>query len=336
MEEFDLHLRTGQNGEVKCAKDEYQLPNIKKPPRVLVLIPAFNEERFIGSVVLGARKSADRVIVVDDGSTDHTAQIAQDAGAIVVSHKANYGKSAALSTGFALARRLNPAALVTLDGDGQHLPQELMRVVAPVLENRADLVIGSRYLGDECKVPRHRIWGHTFINFVTGSLSGITVGDSQSGYRAFSPDAISKMYFHSTGFAVESEMQFLAREAGLRVIEVPITSCYLDKPKRSAFRHGLLVISGLVNLSKCYVPLMFFLISGSTSLLIGFLINLLLFNYYPESGALAFAVKIFSQLLFAIGGLGLLAGMILHPIRLWLLDLKMLIADMKSSSSRIM
>lgn len=336
MEEFSLRLKAGQMNEISCVGDEDQLLSVQEPPRVLVLIPAYNEERFIGSVVLSARHSADRVIVVDDGSNDHTAQIARDGGALVVSHKENYGKSAALSTGFALARKLNPAALVTLDGDGQHLPQELISVVAPILENRADLVIGSRYLGDECKVPRHRMWGHIFISFITGSLSGITVGDSQSGYRAFSPDAISKMYFHSTGFAVESEMQFLAREAGLRVIEVPITSCYLDKPKRSAFSHGFLVISGLVNLSKSYKPLMFFFICGSISFLIGFLIDLLLFDLYSEPGALALGVKMFNTLLFATGALGLFAGMILHPIRLWLSDLKLLITERKSSSSGIM
>lgn len=336
MEEFNLRLKAGQENEMRCAEEEDQLQNIKEPPRVLVLVPAYNEERFIGSVVLSARKSADSVIVVDDGSIDHTAQIARDAGAVVVSHKENYGKSAALSTGFALARKLNPAALVTLDGDGQHLPQEMINLVAPVLENRADLVIGSRYLSDECKVPRHRMWGHIFINFITGSLSGVTVGDSQSGYRAFSPDALSKMHFHSTGFAVESEMQFLAREAGLRVVEVPITSCYLDKPKRSAFSHGVLVISGLVNLSKCYKPLMFFFICGSFSFLIGFLIDLLLFDLYSESGALALSVQMCNALLFATGALGLFAGMILHPIRLWLSDLRTLITEGKGRSSGIM
>lgn len=330
MEEINLCLKVGQQNEIRYREEGDPLLDEKAPPRVLVIIPAHNEERFIGSVVLSARKSADKVIVVDDGSTDDTAQIARDAGAVVVSHKENFGKSAALSTGFALARKLNPAALVTLDGDGQHLPQELLNVVTPVLENQADLVIGSRYLGKECKVPRHRIWGHVFINFITGSLSGITVGDSQSGYRAFSPDALLKMRFHSTGFSVESEMQFLAREAGLRVVEVPITSCYLDKPKRSVFSHGLLVAKGLVNLSERYKPSVFFGVCGSMSLVASFLIDLLLHDHFSDSRGLGLSLNMCDAFLFVIGILGLFAAIILHPIRLWLSDLKVLISEGKS------
>lgn len=332
MEEIELCLRVGPQNEIRYSEEGVELLDKNAPPRVLVIIPAHNEERFIGSVVLSARKSADKVIVVDDGSTDHTAQIARDAGAVVVSHRQNFGKSAALSTGFALARKLDPAALVTLDGDGQHLPRELPDVVTPILENQADLVIGSRYLGKACNVPRHRRWGHVFINFVIGSLTGITTGDSQSGYRAFSPNAISKMRFQSTGFSVESEMQFLAKEAGLRVAEVPISSCYLDKPKRSVFSHGLQVIKGLVKLSERYKPLVFFGVCGSFCLFASILLYFLSPDLFSGTRSLAMSVTMCEVFLFVIGSLGIFAAIILHPIRLWLSDLMLLIAEVKSCS----
>jgi glycosyltransferase involved in cell wall biosynthesis len=114
---------------------------------VVAVIPAYNEERFIGSVVLRARQYADTVIVVDDGSTDATGEIAAAAGVIVVRHESNRGKGAALNTGFHRARALGAAAVVTLDGDGQHRGDELAVLAEPVLSGQADIVVGSRFLG---------------------------------------------------------------------------------------------------------------------------------------------------------------------------------------------
>jgi len=209
---------------------------------IVVIIPAYNEERFIGSVVLKLLKYPLTLIVVDDGSSDETAAIAQAAGATVIRHSSNLGKGQALNSGFEEARRLQPAAIVMIDGDGQHLPEQLADMVRPVLNEEADIVIGSRYLQKGCQVPRHRVIGHWFFNQVTRAASGVSVTDSQSGYRAFSPRAYNAELFHCPDFSVESEMQFLAREHGLRVAEVPITIRYTDKPKRPVWRHGLVVL----------------------------------------------------------------------------------------------
>src|SRR5262245_3312134 len=207
--------------------------------KVLVIIPAYNEERFIGSVVLKVRQHAENVIVVDDGSTDGTAEIAQAAGAVVVKHPVNKGKGAALNTGFQRARQLEPEVVVLLDGDGQHLPEEVPILIAPVLRGEADIVVGSRYLQKHSRVPAHRVWGHQAFNWLTNLISGTRVTDSQSGYRAFSARALELISFNSESFSVESEMQLLARQHDLRLAEVSVTIRYPDKPKRSVIGHGL-------------------------------------------------------------------------------------------------
>jgi glycosyltransferase involved in cell wall biosynthesis len=286
-----------------------------------VVIPAYNEERFIGSVVLKAQKYAGTILVVDDGSTDATGEVARAAGALLLEHPHNLGKGVALNTAFRAARRLDVDAVVTLDADGQHLPQELTLVVAPILSGAADIVIGSRYLADASRVPHIRAWGHKMFNLVTGSLSGTTCSDSQSGFRAFSRAAINAITFCSDGFSVESEMQFLARQHSLKLMEVPVTVQYLDGPKRSLIRHGLTVINGILRLTGQYRPLLFFGAPGSSLALTGFAIAVWIVEQYRQVHSLAVGHALVSLMLFIIGMIGLSTGIILHSVRGLLLDL---------------
>jgi glycosyltransferase involved in cell wall biosynthesis len=285
------------------------------PQRRIALIPAYNEERFIASVVLKTRRYVDEVLVVDDGSQDATAELAQEAGATVLYHSENQGKGAALNTGFAAVRAQGGGIVVTLDADGQHEPAELLEVIAPICEGKADLVIGSRYLVKESDVPPSRVWGHRFFNFLTKQASGVSVSDSQSGYRAFSTRALELLDFSSRSFSVESEMQFLARQYDLRVVEVPIVIRYTDKPKRSVLQHGMIVLNGVLQLTGQYRPLLYFGVPGMAMLLSGLLWGLWVVNIFQRTGELAVGYAILSTLLAVLGMITLSTAVTLHSVR---------------------
>ncbi len=289
--------------------------NMLQAHRVAVVVPAFNEERFIGSVVLKILQFPVKVIVVDDGSTDSTAVIAEAAGALVLRHEKNLGKGEALNAGIIKARQMNPEAIVVIDGDGQHLERELPSLVRPILEDGADIVVGSRYLRKTSDVPNHRILGHWFFNKLTSITSRINVSDSQSGYRAFSPKAFNTDLFLSAGFSVESEMQFLAHEHGLRVVEVPVTVRYTDKPKRPVMQQGVIVLNGILHLIGQYRPLLFFGTPGLIIMLAGFGLGFLVIDIYSRIKELAVGYAMISVLLTVTGMVLFSTGIILHSVR---------------------
>ncbi|HJX69924.1 MAG TPA: glycosyltransferase family 2 protein, partial [Dehalococcoidia bacterium] len=136
-------------------------------PTVIAAIPCFNEERFIGSIVLKTKKYVDRVIVIDDGSTDDTAQVASDAGATVYRHSRNLGYGAAIRTAYREARNLGVDVMLTLDGDGQHEPADIPQLLSPILNGEADVVVGSRFLGQAEKPPFYRRLGQRVLTIAT-------------------------------------------------------------------------------------------------------------------------------------------------------------------------
>lgn len=208
--------------------------------KIVAAIPCHNEERHIGSVVTKAREYVGQVIVIDDGSSDRTAEVAETAGARVIKHEVNKGKGMAMNTALDEARRLDADILVFLDGDGQHNPDEIPVVLKPVLEGRADVVVGSRFVGKNSPIPRYRILGLYIITLVTNLGSGIRLTDSQSGFRALSRKAISSLHFSRTKVGdVECEAQFLIKRTHLRVTEVPIVVSYNDDVKRNPVAQGL-------------------------------------------------------------------------------------------------
>ncbi len=288
----------------------------------VVIIPAHNEERYIGSVVIKARRIANTVIVVDDGSSDSTAEIAELAGALVVRHEVNRGKGVALNTGFKRARDFNPDVVITLDGDWQHRPEEMALVAAPILKDEADIVVGSRYLAKHSDVPRQRVIGHWGFTSFTNIVSGVALTDSQSGYRAFSRAALNALSFSSDSFSVESEMQFLAKDHKLRVLEVPITVRYVDKPKRNVLHHGMIVLNGILRLVAQHRPLLFFAVPGVVILLIGLVLGGWVVYTYNLHQALAVGTALIVVLLVLVGVFLLFTGIVLHSLRVLLTELK--------------
>ncbi|MEJ5201137.1 MAG: glycosyltransferase family 2 protein [Anaerolineales bacterium] len=302
------------NGACTFASDEPITQRRLKKRNIVVLIPAYNEERFIGSLVLKLQSLPVTVVVVDDGSKDDTAEIAERAGAIVVRQPENRGKAEALNAGFQVVQQLNPEAVVTIDADLQHNPEELPRLVQPILEGQADIVIGSRYMTKSSQVPAHRIFGHIFFRYLTNWISGTRVSDTQSGYRAFSPNACHYL-FHSSGFTVESEMQFIAREHKLRILEVPVSIRYDDKPKRSVWQQGLDVLAGILKLTGQYRPLLFFGVPGTALLLAGMALGVWVVERFKQVGELPVGFAILCVLLSVLGLIMLSTGFTLHSVR---------------------
>lgn len=294
---------------------------VKNQQKLVIIIPAYNEERFIGSVVLKSLQFTKNVIVVDDGSRDGTSEVAACAGAIVLQHTQNMGKAAALNTAIGMARDYHPDVVVMIDADGQHLPEELPQVIEPILNKEADIVVGSRYIKNTSNTPLHRRIGHLFINAATGITSGVYVTDSQSGYRAFSPKACGCSLFQSSGFTVESEMQFLAHEYGLTVKEVPITIQYLDQAKRSAVSQGVTVLNGILKLTGQYRPLLFFGVPGFLTLIIGLVWGLVVVQRFMQTSELAAGYAMICILLCITGLIMMTTAFTLHSIRGLLLEL---------------
>jgi glycosyltransferase involved in cell wall biosynthesis len=193
--------------------------------KTIVIIPAFNEQAAIGEVVRKSLQYADDVLVVDDGSADDTSQIASDAGASVLRHPTNFGKGVSLRDAFKKVDGYD--IVVTIDGDGQHNPDEIPVLIKPIEENEADFVNGSRYInGFDENTPAYRRVGQRVLDIATNVTAGTSVTDSQSGFRAFSGKTINCYKFRDPGFGIESEMIADAAENNLRILEVPITVKY--------------------------------------------------------------------------------------------------------------
>jgi glycosyltransferase involved in cell wall biosynthesis len=193
--------------------------------KVLAGIPCHNEAQFIADIVTEAKTHVSQVVVVDDGSTDNTAQTAESAGASVVRHAANEGPGLAYKRCLEAARAQDADILVTLDGDGQHDPRELPRLLKPLLAAEADLVIGSRFLG-EYEIPRYRKFGIDVITWLYNLGASVQVTDSQSCYRGYSRRALDSLLVTEAGFGFSVELLVQARERGLVIKEVPVSCIY--------------------------------------------------------------------------------------------------------------
>jgi glycosyltransferase involved in cell wall biosynthesis len=252
-------------------------------PFVVACVPAFNEEKTIAKVVLMAKKHSDRVVVCDDGSTDLTSEIAESLGAEVVRHKNRLGYGAALQSLFQRARELGADVIVTLDADGQHNPEEIPTVIEPILEDEADVVIGSRFIGETNNdLPRYRRWGISLITKLAGGATNNHVTDAQSGFRAYNKKAIGEMQLKEGGMGASAEILLKTNRNGLKVAEVPIDCRYkgLETSTHSPITHGLGVIMCILRLIVEEKPLVFIGVPGGVSLFVGVLFGFWILQIY--------------------------------------------------------
>jgi glycosyltransferase involved in cell wall biosynthesis len=205
---------------------------------VVVVIPAYEEEETITSVVAGARQQILTIIVVDDGSTDATGARAAAAGATVLTHPKNQGKAAALRSGFDWALRLGARAVITLDGDGQHDPADIPRLVDAADRRPGALIIGARSSRRE-GAPRARYWANGVADFWISRAAGCRISDSQSGFRLY-PEALLRScrlaVTREKSFVFESEILIDAALSGYPVVAVPVASRYPANARKSHFR----------------------------------------------------------------------------------------------------
>ena len=281
---------------------------------IVACIPAYNEEKTIAPIVLGAQKHADKVIVCDDGSHDMTAQIAESLGAIVVRHPNNMGKGATLRTLFQKSLSEGAKVVVTLDADGQHDPSEIPVVVRPVMEGRADISIGARFHGKN-HIPYHREVGNRFLNFLTNIGNGEKLLDTQSGFRAYSRQALEDIDVKEDGMGVDSQILLDARKSKLRITESMVSVTYNGETStHNPIRHLGDVVLSLVKYAAEERPMLMLGLPGLAVLTVGLVYGAILLTTYAGTRNFIFAYALLAVGATLLGILAISVAVILFTI----------------------
>ena len=281
----------------------------------LACIPAYNEEMYIEELVKSAKKHVDKVVVCDDGSTDGTAKLAKEAGAIVISQQ-NQGYGAAVATLFDYARKENAQIMVTLDGDGQHDPEQIPLLLHAASVHNVDVVIGSRFLDDSTNVPRYRKAGIKIITSASNSGTNFKVSDSQSGFRAYSKNAIDAIHLTEQGMPASTEILLKASNMGLSVAEVPITVSYADGDSSSlnAIQHGMSVLAKTIKYVSIKHPLAFYGIFGTALIIAGIIAGGIFLDAYLSDQTVFYGSLLTSIVLLLIGAMLSVTALVLFSI----------------------
>ncbi|MFW6376273.1 MAG: glycosyltransferase family 2 protein, partial [Thermoplasmatota archaeon] len=294
---------------------DYNTP--EEDESVLLGIPAYNEELSIGSVIHKSKKVdvVDDILVVDDGSTDETSEIAKDFGVKVIRHKKNAGKGAAIKTIFDYASENGYDYLVLIDGDGQHNPYEIPHVLSPALNPGADMVIGARW-GDTTEMPFYRKIGKNVLDHLTPG--GDKAKDTQSGFRALNKKAIEEIEIKQHDFTVESEMVTEAKDKDLDVTHSHISCRYDDVDNASTkgpVAHGLNVLSKIIRLTVERRPLVYLGIPGVISYLLGLITGIMVIRTAARHEVLSVGWGMLTIVFIVVGSVFVTSGFILNEIR---------------------
>nr|AIE96623.1 glycosyl transferase family protein [uncultured marine thaumarchaeote AD1000_82_B05] len=283
--------------------------------KITIGIPAYNEEKNIAKIITKLKKITDSIIVCDDGSSDMTSEIAKNLGVIVISHKKNMGYGAAIRTIFEKSAEIDSDILVTFDADGQHRIEDVSRVLHPLENNEADIVIGSRFLGKQSNVPNYRKLGIKVITQVTNSSIKTKLTDSQSGFRAYSKQVLSKISLSEVGMGISTEILIKASSEGLRITEVPITILYSgDTSTHNPVSHGTSVLFSTIKFTSIEHPLKFYGIPSVIFLTIGVIFTSLAVQYYVDVGRLNTDLTLIGAGTILVGIILLISAILLYSL----------------------
>ena len=280
---------------------------------ILTCIPAFNEGKVIDEVIKKCLKFSDQVVVCDDGSTDDTYEIADAAGAHVIRHDVNIGKGEALRTLFKFAIHSKNDIIVTIDGDGQFLPEEIPKLVSDIEEKKSDIVIGYRF-DDATDMPNYRRFGNKMLDKMANMVTELSVSDTQSGYRAYSKDIIGKLNFNIKGFGADVEILIDAANKGFRISEQKVTVIYntgSDTSTKNPISHAGEVVTTILERIAIKSPLKYLGIPGIVAIVLGIYFALDVFITYNDTGY-------FSLPFTLIGATFLVLGLILFLMAIML------------------
>jgi glycosyltransferase involved in cell wall biosynthesis len=256
--------------------------------KITVGIPAYNEEKNIAKIIVKLKKIADKIIVCNDGSTDLTSEIAENLGAIVINHTKNRGYGSGIKSILEKSKEIGSEVLVTFDGDGQHRVEDIKKIIEPIEKNEIDLVIGSRFLNEEQEVPQYRKLGIKLITKITNANLKEKITDSQSGFRAYSKEVISKLKTSDMGMGVSTEILIKASSLNFKIAEVPIIILYDGNTStHNPVSHGTSVLLSTIKYISIEHPLKFYGIPSLIFFVIGLTFTFLSIQYYTEIGRLS-------------------------------------------------
>jgi glycosyltransferase involved in cell wall biosynthesis len=283
--------------------------------KITIGIPAYNEEKNIASIITKLKKITNSIIVCDDGSSDMTSEISKNLGAVVISHKKNMGYGAAINSIFQKSKEMKSDLLVTFDADGQHRVEDVEKVVEPIKNNNADLVIGSRFLDEKSHIPNYRKIGIKVITQVTNASIKKKLTDSQSGFRAYNQGVLSQISPSDMGMGISTEILIKSSSKGLKIMEVPITVLYEGGTStHNPVSHGTSVLISTIKFTSIAHPLKFYGIPSVIFLVIGLVFTSLAIEFYVDVGRLNTNLTLVSAGTVLIGVILLITSILLYSL----------------------
>jgi len=281
----------------------------------IACIPAYNEESNIERLVKSSQNYVDTVIVCDDASTDNTAFMAKKAGAVVISHKTNKGYGAAIISLFNYARENNADVMVTLDGDGQHDPDQIPLLLNTITQHNVDVVIGSRFLNSNTESPGYRKTGIKIITSAVNYGTDLKVSDSQSGFRVYSKNAINEIHPTENGMSVSTEILLKISNKKLSLAEIPITVSYDgDTSEHNPVSHGVSVLANTIKYVSIKHPLQFYGFPGIVLIGIGIILGGMFLDSYLNEQIIFYGSLLGSVVLFLLGSILSVTAIILFSM----------------------